>query len=173
VKNTAQVAQTGALMAETMDLDKLVLLTQALDREGVEYILFGGAAVNLHGVLRSTEDFDFFVRPEPENVRGIKRALRSLWDDPALDEIQDDDMIGDYPSFSYDPPGEQFGLDFVSRLGEAFAYDDLDSEIHTVLGVPVRLANPSTLYRMKRGTVRPMDRRDAALLRERFNLPEE
>ena len=156
-----------------MNLDKLVLLVQALNREGVEYILFGGAAVNLHGLLRSTEDFDFFVRPEPENLRRIKKALRSLWDDPGLDEIQDDDMIGDYPSFSYDPPGEEFGLDFVSRLGEAFAFGDLDSEIHDVRGVPVRLATPQTLYRMKRDTVRPMDRHDAALLRERFTLPED
>ena len=156
-----------------MNLEKLTALVQALNRENVDYILFGGAAVNLHGLIRATEDFDFFVRPEPENVRRIKKALRSLWDDPALDEIQDDDMIGEYPSFSYDPPGEDFGLDFVSRLGDAFAFGDLESEIHDVQGVPVRLATPATLYRMKRDTVRPMDQRDAALLRERFTFPED
>jgi hypothetical protein len=40
-------------------------------------------------------------------------------------------------------------------------------------GVPVRLATPSTLYRMKRDTVRPIDRADAAALRERFRIAEE
>ncbi|MEO8032915.1 MAG: hypothetical protein ABI837_00665 [Acidobacteriota bacterium] len=155
-----------------MDFDKLIGLADALNREGVEYILFGGAAVNLHGITRTTEDFDFFVAPDPENVRRIKRVLRSMWDDPNLDEIQDDDMIGAFPSFSYAPPGETFGLDFVSRLGEAFAYTDLEFETHEVEGVDIRLATPLTLYRMKRDTVRPQDRRDAELLQRKFNLPE-
>ncbi|HEV7919994.1 MAG TPA: hypothetical protein VGR02_04295 [Thermoanaerobaculia bacterium] len=156
-----------------IEFNKLVALSAALNREGVDYMLFGGAAVNLHGLRRATEDFDFFVSPEPANVQKIKRALRSLWNDPSLDEIQDDDMIGDYPSFSYAPPGEGFGLDFVSRLGEAFRYNDLEAEIHYVSGVPIRIATPRTLYRMKRNTVRPMDRHDAERLREKFNLSEE
>lgn len=155
-----------------MDFDKLVALVDALNREGVDYILFGGAAVNLHGITRTTEDFDFFVDPAPENVRRIRRVLRSLWDDPALEEIQDDDMIGDYPSFSYAPPGEEFGLDFVSRLGEAFSYKDLAYEDHQIGNVTIRVATPGTLYRMKRDTVRPQDHRDAELLKRKFNLVE-
>ncbi|HKO58578.1 MAG TPA: nucleotidyl transferase AbiEii/AbiGii toxin family protein [Thermoanaerobaculia bacterium] len=156
-----------------IDFNKLIALTAALNREEAEYILFGGAAVNLHGLRRMTEDFDFFVNPSPENVRRIKRALRSLWDDPALEEIQDDDMVGDYPNFSYAPPGEGFGLDFVSRLGEVFRYEDLEAEVHDVEGVAIRIATPRTLYRMKRNTVRPMDRHDAERLREKFRLSED
>jgi hypothetical protein len=156
-----------------MDLDKLVMIAEAFNREGVAYIVFGGAAVNLHGIFRATEDADFFVQADPENVARIKRALRSLWDDPSIDEIQDDDMIGDYPSFRYGPPNEMFDIDVVSRLGEAFSYDDLQFEVHSVDGVEIRLATPATLYRMKRDTVRYKDREDAAKLRQKFNLPEE
>jgi len=156
-----------------MDLDKLLVIAEAFNREGVEYIVFGGAAVNLHGIFRATEDADFFVPPDPENVARIKRALRSLWDDPSIDEIQDDDMIGDYPSFRYGPPGEAFDIDVVSRLGDAFRYEDLESEVHDVDGVKIRLVTPATLYRMKRDTVRYKDRDDAAKLRRKFNLPEE
>lgn len=156
-----------------IDFNKLVALSAALNREGVAYILFGGAAVNLHGLRRTTEDFDYFVSPAPENVHKIKKALRSLWDDSSLDEIQDEDMIGEYPSFSYTPPDEGFSLDFVSRLGEAFRYEDLEAEIHDVQGVPIRIATPQTLYRMKRHTVRPVDRHDAELLRQKFGLSEE
>lgn len=155
-----------------MDLDKLLMLVAALNREGVEYVLFGGAAVNLHGIFRVTEDYDFFVRPEPENIIRIKRALRSLWDDPAIEEIHDDDMVGEYPSVCYGPPDEDFTIDFVSRLGEMFQYDDLEAEIHDVKGVRVRIATPSTLVRMKRDTVRYKDHEDAAKLRTKFNLPE-
>jgi|SRR5215213_8163362 len=156
-----------------MDLDKLLMIVAALNREGVQYVLFGGAAVNLHGVFRVTEDYDFFVRPEPENVARIKRALRSVWNDPAIDEINDVDMIGDYPSVCYGPPDEDFTIDFVSRLGEMFQYDDLQPEVHDVKGIPVRLATPSTLVRMKKDTVRYKDHEDAAKLRSKFNLPED
>lgn len=106
----------------------------------------------------------------PENVARIKRALRSIWDDPFLDEIQDGDFIGAYPSFTYEPPDELFGIDVVSRLGEAFAYKDLEAETHELSGVLVHLVTPETLYRMKRDTVREIDKIDALNLRKRFKL---
>jgi hypothetical protein len=34
----------------------------------------------------------------------------------------------------------------------------------------VRVATPKALYRLKKDTVRPLDRQDAAALRERFDL---
>ena len=129
--------------------------------------LFGSFA---RGEARPDSDVDFFVDPAPENVVRIKRALRSIWDDPHLDEIQDDEMIGPYPSFSYEPPGEPFSIDVVSRLGEAFVFTDLDSQTLEIRGVPVRFVTAETLYRMKRDTVRPIDKIDAFRLRERFNL---
>lgn len=155
-----------------MELDDMIRIADALNREAVDYILFGGGAVNLHGLIRATEDADFFVSPAPENVARIKRALRSLWDDPLIDEIQDDDMVGEYPSFRYAPPDVEYYVDFVSRLGEAFAYDDLEAEVHTVDGIPVRLATPRTLVRMKRDTVRGKDRQDADALRRKFGVEE-
>lgn len=156
-----------------MDLDRLIAVCAALNREGAEYVLFGGAAVNLHGIFRVTEDLDFFVPPDPSNVAAIKRALRSIWDDPNIDEIQDDDMVGEYPSFRYCPPDEDLYIDFVSRLGEMFSYSDLEAETHLVEEVPIRVATPATLNRMKKGTVRYKDWDDAARLRQKFNLPEE
>ena len=156
-----------------MDFDRLIEVCAALNIEGVEYILFGGAAVNLHGVFRVTEDFDFFVTPDPSNLAAIKRALRSIWADPLIDEIQDDDMVGEYPSVRYCPPDENLYIDFVSRLGEMFSYSDLEAETHIVEGVPIRLATPATLNRMKKSTVRYKDWDDAARLRRKFNLPEE
>jgi hypothetical protein len=43
----------------------------------------------------------------------------------------------------------------------------------TIEGVPVRVATPATLYRMKKDTVRPIDRADAAALRDKFRLAED
>ncbi len=143
-----------------MDLDELLAIARAFDREGVEYVVFGDAAVALHGWARPVEDVDVFVRPEPENVARIKLALRSLWSDPAIDEIDDADMIGDYPSFHYASPARGFQMNVVSRLGERFQYDALESEIYEVRGVPIRIATAATLSRIN----------DA--LNQQFHLPE-
>jgi hypothetical protein len=153
-----------------IDFNRVLSIVEAFNRENVDYKIFGGVAVNLHGLPRTTDDVDFFVDPAPENVVRIKRALRSIWDDPHLDEIQDDEMIGAYPSFSYEPPDEPFTIDVVSRLGEAFIYTDLESQTLEIRGVAVRFVTAETLYRMKRDTVRPIDKIDALRLRDRFDL---
>jgi hypothetical protein len=155
-----------------IDLRKLVELASAMNEEGVEYIVFGGAAVNLHGIMRGTEDYDIFLRPTPENVESLKRALKRMWDDPSIDEITDNDFCGEFRSIRYGPPEDDVFIDFVAALGEAFAYDDLEAEIHTVENVPIRIATPRTLVRMKRDTVRPKDRLDADLLRRKFKITE-
>ena len=64
-------------------------------------------------------------------------------------------------------------IDLLARLGSAFTFEDLESQTVTIEGVPVRVATPTTFYRMKRGTLRPIDRADAAALREKFGIAEE
>ena len=60
--------------------------------------------------------------------------------------------------------------DLISRLGTAFGFEDLEAETVVLEGVQVRVATPRTLYRMKKDTVRPLDRADAQALREKFKL---
>jgi hypothetical protein len=50
----------------------------ALEREGVRYVVFGAAALNLHGLARFTEDLDLFIAPDVENVQALKRAPLGL-----------------------------------------------------------------------------------------------
>ena len=61
----------------------------------------------------------------------------------------------------------------MTRLGEVASYDSVESEVKDVEGIRVRVATPLALYRLKKGTVRPLDRQDAEALRLRFDLPEE
>jgi len=156
-----------------MDFDKFLEVLRALAREGVDYVLVGAVALGIHGLVRATEDVDLFIRPDGENVERLKRALRSVWDDPEIAGITAQDLAGEYPTVRYGPPGEGFVIDLLSRLGSAFAFEDLEAETVSLEGVPVRVATPATLYRMKKGTVRPIDRADAAALREKFRLLEE
>ncbi|MCH7823890.1 MAG: hypothetical protein IH849_03735 [Acidobacteria bacterium] len=64
-------------------------------------------------------------------------------------------------------------MDLISRLGEAFDYDDLEAELVVLDGVTVRVATPRTLYEMKKGTVRLIDRADATNLRDKFDIKDE
>src|SRR3954447_11520860 len=120
-----------------MDFDKVLALIEAMNREQVDYTLFGALALAAHGLVRATEDADFFIDPSAENVDRLKRALRSVWNDPNIDEIDSAELSGDYPAVAYWPAGEDFGIDFVARLGEAFAYDTITREESNLDGVPV------------------------------------
>lgn len=67
----------------------------------------------------------------------------------------------------YSPPAGDFVIDLVARLGDAFHYDDIETQEILVDDVIVRVATPPMLYAMKKDTARPQDRLDAASLRER------
>jgi hypothetical protein len=170
-------AASGAILSSysetTVDYESTKQVLTALEREGVRYVVFGAAAMNLHGLARFTEDLDLFVAPDHENIDRLKRALRSVFDDHHIEEISADDLQGEYPAIQYVPPAGAFHLDILSRLGDAWRFDDLVAVRIPFEDLTVSVASPDTLYRMKRDTVRLKDKADAELLKERFNLKDE
>lgn len=156
-----------------MDLEDLLEVFRALQREKVEYVLVGGVAVGLRGIERATNDVDLFVRATEDNVLRLRRALDSVFHDSSIEEIRAEDLAGDYPTVRYGPPEGDFFIDLIGRLGTAIAFDDLEADLLDVADARVPVATPMTLYRMKRDTVRPIDRIDAENLREKFGLKEE
>jgi hypothetical protein len=156
-----------------MDFDALRRILEAFERFGVRYVVFGAVALNFHGLARFTEDLDLFIAPESANIERLRAALRSVFDDPEIDRITAEDLLGDYPAVQYIPPQGGFHIDLLTRLGEAFAFDDLEFERMPFGDLMVSVASPKTLYRMKRNTVRLKDRADAELLKERFAIEED
>lgn len=156
-----------------VDLGQILTLVKAMNDEGVEYITFGAIALWTHGIVRATEDADFFVAPSEENIARLKRALRSVWDDPAIEEISAEELLGEYPAVRYGPPDSDLSIDFLTRLGEAYSYATLEWETGEIEGVSIRVVTPRQLYLMKRDTVRPKDRGDAAALKQEFSLEDE
>lgn len=156
-----------------MEFEQAKRILAAFDHHKVDYILVGGMAMAAQGLVRATRDIDVVVSAEANNVDRLKTALRELFDDPAIESIRADELAGDYPAIQYVPPAGDFWIDILARLGEAFRFADIESEEMSIEGVRVRVATPRALYRMKRDTVRPQDRLDAQVLRERFDLQEE
>lgn len=120
-----------------MNFDRVFSVLRAFDKEAVHYVLVGGVALNLHGLVRATQNINFFLSLEPANIERAKAALRAVFADPEIDKI---------------------------------SAEDLEAEEHLIDGVRVHVATPATLYRMKKDTLRPIDRADAEALKRRFKL---
>jgi hypothetical protein len=156
-----------------MELDDAIKILAAFQREGVQYVLVGSMGMAVHGVIRATRDIDVFVRPDPDNVARLRRALAQVFVDPSIAEITSEDLAGDYPAVQYVPPEGDFWIDILARLGERFRYDEIEWQSVELDDVVVRVATPHMLYRMKRDTVRPQDKADAAELKRRFGLEDD
>jgi hypothetical protein len=153
-----------------MEFERLLAVLAALERERVQYAVFGAIALNVHGLARFTEDLDLFVAPDHDNIERLKRAFKSVFDDAEIDSISPEEMLGSYPAIQYIPPEGTFHIDVLTRLGDAFAFDELEIQRVPFGDIVVSVVSPRTLYNMKKATVRLKDRADAEMLRERFRL---
>jgi hypothetical protein len=157
-----------------MDHDELLRVLKAFQDQSLEYVLIGATAMGFHGLVRATEDVDLVIRPTSENVERLRLAFQDAYsDDPSIQDIRTEDLLGDYPAVRYYPVNGDLFFDILTRLGEAASYETIESEAMEVEGVRIIAATPQALYSMKKGTVRPIDRQDAAALRERFKLRDE
>ena len=157
-----------------VDRDEIIRVLRAFEASGLEYVLIGAAAMGFHGLVRATEDLDLFIRATPENVEKLRAALRETYEgDPHIDEISSADLLGEYPAVRYYPPTGDLYFDVIARLGDVASFETVDAEIKEIEGTRVTVATPAALYRLKKDTVRAIDRQDAAALRERFHLTDE
>src|SRR6476660_5676075 len=110
-------ARSATRYATRMDRDEIIRVLRAFETEGLEYVLIGATAMGFHGLVRATEDLDMFIRATPENVERLRAALRRVYtDDPHIDEISSDDLLGEYPAVRYYPPTGDIYFDVITRL---------------------------------------------------------
>lgn len=106
-------------------------------------------------------------------LRAFEATGLAYDNDPHIDDISAADLLGEYPAVRYYPPTGDLYFDVLTRLGEGVRFETVEAETKEVEGTRVSVATPAALYRLKKNTVRPVDRQDAAALRERFNLKDE
>jgi transcriptional regulator with XRE-family HTH domain len=154
-----------------LDLGELIA---TLARHGVDYLVIGGVATQVHGHRRTTMDFDLTPDPSPANLRRLGSALVELdahpWDAGAEKaEIS----VGDPERLALTaivPPlltrhgqihilREPKGARGFDEMRERALVVDLD-------GVEVAIVSLDDLIRMKRAAGRPADLDDIAALTE-------
>ncbi len=149
-------------------------LIEALARHGVDYVVIGGVATQVHGHRRTTMDLDVAPDPEPENLQRLAAALSALDARPLEPGIEKAELpTGDPERLAVAaivPPlltrhgqlhilKEPKGGRAFEKLREAALIVDLD-------GTEVAIASLDDLIRMKRAAGRPIDLEDVAALTE-------
>jgi hypothetical protein len=138
---------------------RLTTVCALLNAARVQYVVIGGFAVALHGVVRATKDVDILLEPSIKNVRRALNALEELpfrvaGDlDPADVAAKPLTIIGDNPRV------DLLTLAWSVRYADA-APGALSAQID---GITVPYADLETLIRSKQ-TGRLQDRADVESL---------
>ena len=148
-------------------------LLEALNAEGVRFVVIGGVAVGAHGYVRGNEDLDLVPDPDPANLDRLTESLAKL-----------ESTLPTVAERSFDPNSDagvirrggnvtamtRFGgLDIVQRARGVPSFSQLvdDAVESNLLGVPVLVCSLARLREMKEAQDRAQDRADLE------NLPEE
>lgn len=144
-------------------------LFRALAEHGVDYLVIGGVAAQVHGRRRTTKDLDVTPAPDPENFKQLAAALVALEAHPV-----------ELGSSAPPPTAEQLSVAPVvpplsTRHGElhilnevpgAAAYDGMRTRAlrADLDGIVVQIVGVDDLIRMKQATGRPGDLEDVEAL---------
>ncbi len=142
--------------------DKFLRIIDTINRYDVEYAVIGGVAMISHGMPRLTQDLDLLIKLTKDNVDKLRNALADIYNDDEIKEITYAELQK-YSVIRYGTP-DGFYLDIMVRIGEAADYYSLKRENKKIEGVVIQLASAESLFKLKKDTVRPEDKRDALFL---------
>ncbi len=144
-------------------------LFRVLADHGVDYLVIGGVAAQVHGRRRTTKDLDVTPAPDPENFERLTAALAALNAHPA-------ELGPGAPT----PTAEQLRLapivpPLITGHGElhiindapgAAAYDGMRARALTIDldGIALSIVGVDDLIRMKSASGRPSDIEDIEAL---------
>jgi len=142
---------------------EIVRVCEALNSEGVKYVVVGGCAVILHGYYRATHDIDLLVDSSIENIRRLKKALQEIFKSDEISEIRDVD-IDQYAVVRFAPESEEIVIDMIGKIGKIdFKMAIQDIEEIELEGIKIPVCGLSTLIETKKG-IRPKDKEDLLFL---------
>jgi hypothetical protein len=140
----------------------------ALDEHGVEYVVIGGIAVQVHGHVRMTNDVDLIPSPSPRNLERLAEALNGLEArvlNPGSENLKIDARM--LPRATLWQIATRHGdVDVLHEAPGAGSFDQLRERALTIaLGDhTIAIASKADLIKMKRAAGRPIDLSDIAAL---------
>ena len=147
----------------------------ALDAHGVEYVLVGGLAVQVHGHVRTTNDVDLIPAPTPANLERLAAALHDLDArvlNPGAEDAEIDALM--LPRATLWQLATRHGnVDVLHDAPGAGPFEELRGRALVVRpgSVEIPVAGRDDLIRMKSASGRPADLADIAALTEPEHRP--
>jgi hypothetical protein len=138
-------------------------LIACLNEAAVAYMLVGGYAVVAHGFLRTTQDFDIWLRADRTNAERVMVAMRAFGD-PGIPIAALEHADGEPPTgFRFGRP--PFAVDLLTSIqGVSFEEAELSCEVRDCGGLMVRVIGLDALLKNKRATGRAKDAMDVSEL---------
>lgn len=154
----------------------LIETLQTLGREGVDFVLVGGLAVSLHGVVRGTMDVDIVLAMNDANLDRFIETAKKLGLRPSLpvplDSLKNASQLDQWHreknmlAFSLRPDRpEDAVVDILIRPSTNYADMAAQAVRVDVGGVSIPVASVKHLIEMKAGAGRDIDRFDIDALR--------
>ena len=143
----------------------LLKVCALLNASGAKYIVVGGFACILHGLVRSTEDVDILVEPSSDNLQRVIDALAKLQDGAARELSP-----SDFEQNLVIKVADEVEVDVSTRAWKV-SYEDAreDIVVTTIDGVQIPYLGMKSLLESK-STYREKDQLDAASLRRLRDL---
>ncbi len=146
-----------------MDPGPFESVLAALSRGEVRYLVVGGIACVLNGLVRTTEDVDILVDAEPENVRRLLAVLETQGEGHAR-ELHPQDFTDEEGAIRL---VEEFPIDIFTRMGgrryaDLLPYRRMNSEG----AAPIPYVDAEGLILLKSSSSRGQDRADVEALRQ-------
>ncbi len=156
-------------MSEAASLDPERIFA-VLDAHGVEYVVIGGLAVQVHGHVRMTNDVDLIPSPTPRNLQRLAAALTELDArvlNPGSEQLRiDAAMLPRATLWQLSTPHGD--IDVLHDAPGAAPFSQLrERALVIAMGDhPIPIAGRDDLIRMKLARGRPVDLTDIAALTE-------
>jgi hypothetical protein len=138
----------------------------SLEQHGVEYILVGGYAVNLHGYSRFTGDLDIWLNDNLENRKKLRAAFVTceMGDFPMIERMQ---FLPGWTEFHLN---NSLILDILTEMKglEDHTFDECLklASIANIEGVTIPFLHLNQLIENKRVVGRPKDKDDVIALEQ-------
>ena len=153
----------------TEDVSDPQRIFEALDAHGVEYVVVGGLAVQVHGHVRMTNDLGLIPAPNRENMRRLADALNQLRA-RVLNKGDEGTPIDArmLPRATFWQFATTAGdIDVLHDAPGAAPFKQLRARSRSRSGIYAsRSPGPDDLISMKRASGRPVDLGDVAALTE-------
>jgi predicted nucleotidyltransferase len=148
-----------------------------LNKLGVRYLVVGGVALVLHGVVRLTADIDLLIDLKKENIGKFLNAMKTLGYKPKLPvdpaglldpKIRKEWLVKkNMVAFSFMHPKEDYKLvDLL--INEPVPFPGVYKRMQIVHAgkVPIKVVSLSDLIKLKKKSAKEQDLKDIEMLRE-------